>query len=34
MKRILGLLSVIAILGASDARAEFRQIDLTIFGMD
>jgi len=34
MKRVAALLGVIAVLGASDARAEFRRIDLTIFGMD
>lgn len=34
MKRLLLLLSIVTLLGASDARAEFLHVDLTIFGMD
>lgn len=34
MKQILSALTLVAVLGVTDARAEFRQIDLTIFGMD
>jgi hypothetical protein len=34
MRRALVFLGLIALLGASEAQAEFRQIDLTIFGMD
>ncbi len=34
MKRLLYMLPIIAALGVSDARAEFRQIDVSIFGMD
>lgn len=34
MKRLLLALPMIVALGIPEARAEFRQIDLTIFGMD
>lgn len=36
MMRIRGFLTLIAVgwLGVADARAEYRQIDLSIFGMD
>lgn len=34
MKRLLLAIPMIVALGASELRAEFRQIDLTIFGMD
>ena len=34
MKRLLLTIPMIVGLGIPEARAEFRQIDLTIFGMD
>jgi hypothetical protein len=34
MKRLTLLVSLAAILGAAPLRAEFRQIDITTFGMD
>jgi hypothetical protein len=34
MQRFLLSLLILAALGDSQARAEFRQIDLSIFGMD
>lgn len=34
MKTLLLALSMIVVAGVSEARAEFRQIDFTIFGMD
>lgn len=34
MKRVLLVLALAAVGSASVARAEFRQIDLSIFGMD
>lgn len=34
MKRILLGVSLALLVGASDARAEFRQIELSIYGMD
>jgi hypothetical protein len=34
MKRLLLAIPMIVALGASELRAELRQIDLTIFGMD
>lgn len=34
MKVFLLALSMIGAVGVSEARAEFRQIDFTIFGMD
>jgi hypothetical protein len=34
MKRITGLISLLAVLTAVPLKAEFRQIDITTFGMD
>ena len=34
MKRLLFFFAVATLASASVARAEFRQIDLTVFGMD
>ena len=34
MKRLLLIFALATVAGASEGRAEFRQIDLSIFGMD
>jgi hypothetical protein len=34
VKRLLYVLPIVAALSVAEARAEYRQVDLTIFGMD